>query len=68
MPSGPSLHSIKQVSGADLGSPLYSGGKTLRHQKDSGNTKETFLLAKTSTGCGKVYQVLYYLCYCQTDN
>jgi hypothetical protein len=31
------LHSIKQASEADLGIPLQSSGRTLRHLKDSGD-------------------------------
>jgi hypothetical protein len=38
------------VSEVDLGSPLQSGGRTLRRRKDSGDATETFLLAETSTG------------------
>jgi hypothetical protein len=37
MSSRPYLCSIKRASEADLGSPLQSGGRTLRHRKDSGD-------------------------------
>jgi hypothetical protein len=53
--SGPSLRLIKRAREADLGSSLQLGGKTLWHQKDSGNAVETFLLAETSTRCRQVY-------------
>jgi hypothetical protein len=46
VPSGPSLCSIKRASEDDLGIPLQSGGRTLRHGKDSGSVATTFLLAK----------------------
>jgi hypothetical protein len=46
VPSGPSLCSIKRVSEDDLGSPLQSGGRTLRRRKDSGSVATTFLLVK----------------------
>jgi hypothetical protein len=62
--SGPYLCSIKRVSKADLGSPLQSGGRTLRRRKDSGDATETFLLVETSTGGQQVYQVLHCLRYC----
>jgi hypothetical protein len=45
--SRPYLCSIKRASEDDLGSPLQSGGRTLRRRKDSGDAKETFLLAET---------------------
>jgi hypothetical protein len=60
--------SIKRVIEADLGIPLQSDGRTLRHRKDSGDATETFLLVETSIGRQQVYQVLYYLCYFQTDH
>jgi hypothetical protein len=53
--SRPYLCSIKKVSEANLGIPLQSGGRTLRHKKDSGDATETFLLAETSTGGQQVY-------------
>jgi hypothetical protein len=68
VPSRPYLHSIKRVHEADLGSSLQSGGRTLQHQKDSGNAAETFLLAEALIGSQQVYQVLYCLCYFQTDH
>jgi hypothetical protein len=37
-------------------------------EKISGSAAETFLLAETSTGCGKVYQVLHCLRYFQTNH
>jgi hypothetical protein len=46
---GPYMHPIKRESEDDLGSPVQSGGRTLRHRKDSGNVVETFLLAETLT-------------------
>jgi hypothetical protein len=52
----------------DLGSPLQSGGRTLRRRKDNGDAIETFLLAETLTGGRQVYQVLHCLRYCQTDH
>jgi hypothetical protein len=66
--SGPYLCSIKCVREADLGSPLQLGGRTLQHQKYSGDATETFLLAETLTRGQQVYQVLHYLCYFQTDH
>jgi hypothetical protein len=66
--SGPYMCSIKRASEDDLGIPLQSGGRTLRHRKDSGDATETFLLAETSTGGQQVYKVLHCLCYCQTDH
>jgi hypothetical protein len=65
---GPSLHSIKRVHEAKLGSSLQLGGKTIWHQKDSGSAVETFILAETSTGCRQVYQVLHPLHYFQIDH
>jgi hypothetical protein len=47
---GPYLHSIKRASESDLGSPLQLGGRTLWHQKDSGNATKIFLLAETLKG------------------
>ena len=47
----------------DLGSPLPSDGRTLQCQKYSGDATETFLLAETSTGGQRVYQVLHCLSY-----
>jgi hypothetical protein len=66
--SGPYMCSIKQVSEADLGIPLQSGGRTLRCRKYSGDATETFLLAETSTGGQQVYQVFHNLRYFQTDH
>jgi hypothetical protein len=57
-----------RASEDDLGIPLKSGGRTIGIQKDSGNAIETFILDKTSTGGRQVYQVLHYLCYCQTNH
>jgi hypothetical protein len=68
VPSGPSLCSIKRASEADLGSSLQSGGRTLRHRKDSGSVATTFLLVETSTGCQQVYQVLHCLHHFQTNH
>jgi hypothetical protein len=68
VPFGPYLRSIKRVSEDDLGSPLQSGGRTLQHRKDSGDAAETFLLDETSTRGQQVYQVLYCLCYFQTNH
>jgi hypothetical protein len=65
---GPSLRSIKRASEADLGIPLQSGSKTLRHGKYNGSVVATFLLAETSTGCQQVYPVMHCLCYCQNDH
>jgi hypothetical protein len=48
--SRPYLSSIKRASEADLGSPLQSGGRKLRHQKYSGDATKTFLLDETLTG------------------
>jgi hypothetical protein len=53
--SGPYMHSIKQVSEANLGIPLQSGGRTLQCQKDSRNATETFLLVVTLIGGQQVY-------------
>jgi len=66
--SRPSLHSIKATSEDDLGIPLKSSGRTLWHGKDSVNVVETFLLAETSTGGQKVYQVLHFLHDFQTNH
>jgi hypothetical protein len=65
---GPYLSSIKRAREADLGSPLQSGGKPLRCQKDSGDATKTFILVETSTGGQQVYQVMHYLRYYQTDH
>jgi hypothetical protein len=53
VPSGPSLHSIKRASEVDLGSPLQSGGSTLRRRKDNVSTAETFLWPKLQQDVGK---------------
>jgi hypothetical protein len=61
MSPGPSLCSYKRAFKDDLGSPLQSGGRTFWHRENCGFPSETFLLAKTSTGRQKVYQILNYL-------
>jgi hypothetical protein len=61
MPLGPSLCSYKRACKVDLGSPLQWGGRAFWHRENCGRSSETFLLAKTSTGCQQVYLILHYL-------
>jgi hypothetical protein len=44
--SRPYICSIKRASEADLGSPLHSSGRTLRHRKESGDAIENFYWKK----------------------
>jgi hypothetical protein len=48
------FHQVRE-SEANLGIPLQSSGRTLRHGKDSGSVATTFLLDETSIGCQQVY-------------
>jgi hypothetical protein len=68
MPYGPSLCSCKRACKHDLGIPLQSDGRTFWHGENCGCSTETFLLAKTLTGCQQVYHILHCLCHCQANH
>ena len=65
---GPHLCSSKRACQTNFEVALQSDRRTLWGKENCGCTKKVLLLAKTSTGGQKVYQVLHYLRYCQTDH
>jgi hypothetical protein len=68
MPPGTPLCSFKRACQDDLGGTLQSGRWTFWGRENSGSVAEVFLLAKPSTGCWEVHQILHCLHHFQTNH
>jgi hypothetical protein len=62
------LFSFKRVCNDDMGSSLQLEIETFWSRNDHGSSVEEFLLAKSSTRCSQVHQILHLVCYCQAIN
>jgi hypothetical protein len=68
MSPGTPLCSFKQAFQDDFGGALQLGCWEFQGRENHGSTAKVFLLAKPSTGCREVHQVLHCLRHFQTDH
>ena len=68
MSPGTHLCSLKRACQDDMGSALQLSRWAFWGRENSGSTAEVFLLAKPSTGCREVHQILHCPLHCQTDH